>query len=238
MFDITLGLHVWDYRTSQGVLRRCWFPWAWQDSSSALCKPTAVGQEQESMGIHCSPWAHPGDWDGTVPYRMYYGVHTLWGTWSLQSPEWGWTNAVLLRGWLMQSSGSSCSGLCSVLPISIAPSTHVFMWRVPECIIVVNPWDVPITACRGQTWRPGCTGCQSSSAHSSWTWLFIPQSLLGLAETIATDLVSEILFFLILFLLRTIRNNETKKKKETKKKIKMPEIVFDSTTFRRPLLIV
>lgn len=157
------------------VCRRSRFTWVWQDSSSALCKSSHGSGA--GNGTHHSPWIKPGDWGGAVPYMIYYGAHTMWGTWSQQSPGWGWTSAVLLGVEAVQASGSSCSGLCSVPPISTALSSHVFMWRVPECIIVINPQDAPVTACvagvsttcQGQTWRPGYTGHQSSSAHSSWT---------------------------------------------------------------------
>lgn len=55
-----------------------------------------------------------------------------------------------------------------------------------------------------------------------------------LAELMVIDLVSEILFFLIISLLKIIRKMKQRNKEENKK----IRITFDSTTFRRLLLIV
>lgn len=114
------------------VLRRCRFPWGWQDSSQLFASPWQWGRNWNPWESIVAPalsrwlrWCCP-----------LYNV--LWLPHIVGSSHLNGVRQMLSSRGLMQASESSCSGLCSVLPISTAPSSYVFMWLVPEFIKVVS----------------------------------------------------------------------------------------------------
>lgn len=140
---------------------------------SAICKPSHGSTA--GMGTYHSLWSQPGA--GMVLSL----VHVLGD--SLLA--WGWTSTLLFVVEVMQASGRSCSGLCSVLHstehlrfYAACPRLHHshqqpgqgLFWSGHSCHLC----GVGVsTTSQGQKWGSGVMLLVQCFAHFILPWLFI-----------------------------------------------------------------